>query len=69
MKYLALIMSIINILYLYKIENLRNVGIVVFDKTGTLTKGQFFVKEIQTVNIEKEKLLEPLYDMVSEYPD
>lgn len=40
------------------LENLRNVGIVVFDKTGTLTKGHFFVKEIQTVNIEKEKLLE-----------
>lgn len=40
------------------LEALKDIDTVVFDKTGTLTKGVFKVTEINTVNIEEDKLLE-----------
>lgn len=40
------------------LELLKNLETVVFDKTGTLTEGVFTVTEINTNNIQKEKLIE-----------
>ena len=40
------------------LEALSKAETVVFDKTGTLTKGQFSVGEINTVSMDKQKLLE-----------
>ncbi len=40
------------------LENLSNIKTVVFDKTGTLTKGCFEVSSIESITMEKEKLLE-----------
>ena len=40
------------------LELLKDLGTVVFDKTGTLTEGVFTVTEINTNNIQKEKLIE-----------
>lgn len=40
------------------LEALAQAEIVVFDKTGTLTKGSFAVSEIQTNNVNRQKLLE-----------
>lgn len=40
------------------LELLKDLETVVFDKTGTLTEGVFTVTEINTNNIQKEKLIE-----------
>lgn len=40
------------------LELLKDLESVVFDKTGTLTEGVFTVTEINTNNIQKEKLIE-----------
>lgn len=52
------------------LEALKDIDTVVFDKTGTLTKGVFKVTEINTVNIEKDKLLEiaALGESLSNHP-
>ena len=40
------------------LEALADTRWVVFDKTGTLTRGEFAVAEIESVSMEREKLLE-----------
>lgn len=40
------------------LERLSNIKTIVFDKTGTLTKGCFEVSSVESVSMEKEKLLE-----------
>ena len=40
------------------LELLKDLKTIVFDKTGTLTEGVFTVTEINTNNIQKEKLIE-----------
>lgn len=40
------------------LEALKDIDTIMLDKTGTLTKGIFKVSEINSINIEKDKLLE-----------
>lgn len=40
------------------LEMLANVKTAIFDKTGTLTKGKFIIKEIYSLNLSKEEVLE-----------
>ena len=40
------------------IEALSKTGIVVFDKTGTLTQGVFELKNVKSIGMEKEELIE-----------
>ena len=52
------------------LEALKDVDTVVFDKTGTLTKGVFKVTEINSIDIDKENLLEiaALGESLSNHP-
>lgn len=40
------------------LENLSKVKQIAFDKTGTLTEGKFQVQKVESISLDKEKLLE-----------